>query len=176
MSLSQESLEFGQFRGNRFAQRSDDGDEGRQRPRRGPSADHGQGGRKAALVEPLADLERNVPLFCRQSRPMNRSRQQLDGLQAHDSLNLARGEARIQIRPSRNDAGIDTISSGWPPEELWSNVVDGGASGGVLDVGLAVEEAHAPDHLAEPGRAVQPAPATLCAQAQPEDHGQRRLA
>ena len=57
--------------------------------------------------------------------------------------------------------------------ELSSNVVAGGASGGVLNARLAVNEADAPDHLAEPGRAVQSPPAALCAQTEPEDHGQR---
>jgi hypothetical protein len=60
--------------------------------------------------------------------------------------------------------------------ELSSNVVAGGASGGVLNARLAVNEADAPDHLAEPGRAVQSPPAALCAQTEPEDHGQRRPA
>jgi hypothetical protein len=60
--------------------------------------------------------------------------------------------------------------------ELSSNVGDGGASGGVLDAGLAVNEADAADHIREPGRAVQPAPAALRAVAEPEDHGQRRPA
>jgi hypothetical protein len=51
-----------------------------------------------------------------------------------------------------------------------------GASGGVLDVGFAVDKADAADHLAEPGRAVEASPAALGAQAEPEDHGQRRPA
>ena len=46
--------------------------------------------------------------------------------------------------------------------------------GSVLDVGLAVDEADAADHVAEAGRAVQPAPAALGTQAEPEDQGQRR--
>jgi hypothetical protein len=58
--------------------------------------------------------------------------------------------------------------------KLSSNVVDGGASGGVLEVGLAVDETDAADHLAEAGRTVQPAPATLRALAQAEHHGERR--
>ncbi|MCC2654271.1 MAG: hypothetical protein K0Q60_4437 [Microvirga sp.] len=61
-----------------------------------------------------------------------------------------------------------------PVDELSSNVVDGGPLGGVLDVGLAVDEADAADHVAEAGRAVQPAPAALGTQAEPEDHSQRR--
>ena len=55
--------------------------------------------------------------------------------------------------------------------ELSSNVVDGGASGGVLDVGFAVDEARAADHVAEAGGTVEAAPATLSALAEPEDHG-----
>jgi hypothetical protein len=50
------------------------------------------------------------------------------------------------------------------------------ASGGVLDIGFTVDEADAADHLAEPSRAVEPSPAALGAQAEPEDHGQRRAA
>ncbi len=60
--------------------------------------------------------------------------------------------------------------------ELSSNVVDGRASGGVLEVGFTVDEAHAPDHLTEAGRAVEAAPTALGAQAEAEDHGQRRAA
>jgi hypothetical protein len=63
-----------------------------------------------------------------------------------------------------------------PTLELSSNVVDGGASGGVLEVGLAVDEADATHDLAESGRTVQPAPATLRALTQAEHHGERRPA
>jgi hypothetical protein len=60
--------------------------------------------------------------------------------------------------------------------ELSSNVVDGEASGGVLEVGLAVDEADATDEFAESGRTVQPAPATLRTLAQAKHHGERRPA
>ena len=68
---------------------------------------------------------------------------------------------------------VDLVPDG-DGKELSSNVVDGGPLGGVLDVGLAVDEADAADHVAEAGRAVQPAPAALGTQAEPEDHSQRR--
>ena len=61
--------------------------------------------------------------------------------------------------------------------ELLSNLVCGrAASGGVLDLAFAVDEAHAADDLGEPPRPVEAAPALLRALAQPEHHRQRRLA
>jgi hypothetical protein len=58
--------------------------------------------------------------------------------------------------------------------ELSSNVVDGGASGGVLNLGFAIDEPDAANDLGEPGWAVHAPPAPLGALAEPEDHGQRR--
>ena len=60
--------------------------------------------------------------------------------------------------------------------ELLSSLVYGPASGGILDLAFAIDEAHAADDLGEPIRPVETAPALLRALAQPEHHRQRRAA
>ena len=82
---------------------------------------------------------------------------------------LSRAELISQPGPTTVFSTVER--QGLSLAELSSNVVDGGASGGVLDVGFAVDEAHAADHVAEAGGTVEAAPATLSALAEPEDHG-----